>query len=134
MTHRHRNDESRFALRAALSGAAAAFLVVSLFEFGIIYLDLIGLRTLLTASATELSFSTLLWPPLCCAVIGFAIGPSVAGPPTAHRPPRAPRASATATTHVLRAPPRRPVPSSFVITSPVTPACSMNASACDSQF
>ncbi|MCA0302778.1 MAG: hypothetical protein LCH95_10250 [Proteobacteria bacterium] len=78
-SHRH-DEETRHALRAALSGGAAAFLVVSAFELFILLADLRGLRGMLLAPASDLSLWHLLWLPACCAAVGFAMGPSVAGP------------------------------------------------------
>lgn len=83
--HRH-DEETRHALRAALSGGAAAFLVVSVFEVVILLADLRGLRGMLLAPASGLSLWHVLWLPACCAAVGFAIGPSVAGPLPAPRP------------------------------------------------
>lgn len=78
-SHRH-DEETRHALRAALSGGAAAFLVVSAFELFVILADVRGLRGMLLAPASELSLWHVLWLPACCAAVGFALGPSVAGP------------------------------------------------------
>ena len=78
-SHRH-DEETRHALRAALSGGAAAFLVVSAFELFILLADLRGLRGMLLAPASDLSLWHVLWLPACCAAVGFAMGPSVAGP------------------------------------------------------
>lgn len=80
MNPRRQDEETRHALRAALSGGAAAFLVVSAFELLILLADLRGLRGMLLAPASDLSLWHLLWLPACCAAIGFATGPSVAGP------------------------------------------------------
>lgn len=77
--HRH-DEETRHALRAALSGGAAAFLVVSVFELFIILVDVRGLRGMMLAPASELSLWHVLWLPACCAAVGFAMGPSIAGP------------------------------------------------------
>ena len=83
-SHRH-DEETRYALRAALSGGAAAFLVVSAFELFIILADLRGLRGMMLASASDLSLWHVLWLPACCAAVGFAMGPSIAGPPPDRR-------------------------------------------------
>lgn len=83
-SHRH-DEETRHALRAAISGAAAAFVVVSVFEVLLFLVDLRGLGRLLQVPASELSLWHLVWLPACCAVAGFAMGPSVAGPPAGRR-------------------------------------------------
>lgn len=71
------------ALSAALWGAAAAFVVMSLFVGGLFYLDFCNLGTLLRRSADGFPLWSLLWLPAVCAAIGFAIGPSIAGFPIA---------------------------------------------------
>ena len=77
-------------MRAALCGAAAAFVAMSLFEAAFFYFDLCRLSTLLTVAGGELPVSDLVWLPALCAVIGFVAGPALAASPASKASPRTP--------------------------------------------
>lgn len=81
MSRYERNAEARHALLAALSGAVSAIAAMSLFVAGLFYFDFYGLGTLLRQAAEGPPFWIFLWLPALFGAIGFAIGPTVSGPP-----------------------------------------------------